>query len=64
MLPLASSASTIDTGCDASWNVSTFCATPSSTMSRSSAETSRYWPLESVAVNSSDGRTGAGFGAK
>ena len=37
MLPLASSASTIDTGSTASWNSSTFWTTPFSTTSRSAA---------------------------
>ncbi len=63
MLPLASSASTIDTGVTASWKVSIFCSTPSSTTTRSSAPTSRNRRSASVMVNSIEARTGGGLGA-
>ena len=64
MLPLESSASTIETSCTASWNVSSVWASPSSMTSRSSFERSRYRPAGSVAVNSMRGLIGGGFGAK
>ena len=64
MLPLSSSARTIDTGLVASWKASTVCGTPSSITTRSSRVTSRTRRLSSTAVNSSVGRTGGGFGAK
>ena len=64
MLPLASSANTIETGVVASWNASSFCGTPSSTTSSSSIDMSASSGLESVIVNSMVGRTGGGFGAK
>ena len=63
MLPLSSSAITIDTGATASWKVSMFCATPSSTTSgrRATRQSAGSAP---VTVNSMVGRTGGGLGAK
>ena len=63
MLPLASSASMMVTGSTDSWNVSTFCGTPSSMTSRSSRVNDSGRLRRPKAVNSSEARTGGAIGA-
>ncbi len=63
MLPLESIASMMVTGRTDSWNVSTFCRTPSSSTSRSSRVNDSAARPPVNAVNSSSARTGGGAGA-
>ena len=64
MLPLVSITSAIAIGALASWNVSTFCSTPSSTTTRSAADSAPAAALSPATLNSIVGRIGGGYGAK